>query len=129
MGIQHKRIYANNYQINYYNPLNMLIDFTVRDIAEYIKFSFFEKKLNINKTINYIKKLNLSSNMLHLLYARLLFPTYYFDHYEKFINEEETEVELLKIVALASEYENFLKNFYNYFFIDNQFLRIEWIFK
>ena len=129
VGIQHKRIGANNYEINYYNPLNMVIDYSVRDIAEYIKFAFFNDKLNVDKVINYINSLNLTSAMMNLLYVRLLFPTYYFDHYERLINKEEDERVLINIIGKAKDYELFLKKYYLYYEKEYNLLKIDWLFK
>lgn len=128
VSIQHKRLYSINYEINYYNPLNMIVDYSVRDIAEYIKFSFFEDDLNFNKVINYIDKMNLNSTMINLLFVRLLFPTYYFDNYEKYINEEIDEKILLLIMKKAESYEKMLKNFYNFYSNKYNLLRIDWFF-
>lgn len=129
VGIQHKRLYANNYEINYYNALNMVIDYNVRDLAEYIKFAFFQNELNVNKIINYINKLNLNSTMMNLLFARLLFPTYYFDHYERLVNDEEDESQLIIIINNVSEYEKFLCDFYNYYNMAYKMIRIDWLIK
>lgn len=127
IGVQHKRVYADNYEINYYNPLNMVIDYNVRDIAEFIKFSFFNDKLNVDKIINHINSLNMSNTMFNLFYARLLFPTYYFDHYESYINDEEDENILLNIINKSLEYEIFLKKIYTYYSNKYQMFRIEWL--
>ena len=128
VGIQHKRVFSNNYEINYYNPINMLIDYDVRDIAEYIKFSFFDSKIDEHKIFSYINNLNLNNTMFNLLFVRLIFPTYYFDHYEKLINDEEDENILLNIISKAKQYELFLKDFYLYFEKRYNFFKIDWIF-
>ena len=128
VGIQHKRVFSNNYEINYYNPINMLIDYDVRDIAEYIKFSFFDSKMDENKIFSYINNLNLNNIMMNLLFVRLIFPTYYFDHYEKLINNEENEIILLNIINKAKQYEEFLKDFYLYFEKKYVLFKIDWIF-
>jgi len=128
VSIQHKRIYANNYEINYYNPINMIIDYSIRDISEYIKFSFFEDKLDINMIFNYINKLYLNNIMLNLLFVRLIFPTYYFDHYEKLINDEENEEAIMSIICKSKEYELFLRNFYLYFSKSYNLVKIDWLF-
>lgn len=128
VGIQHKRIFGTNYEINYYNPINMLIDYNIRDIAEYIKFSFFEKKLDVDKVFNYINHLYLNNTMINLLFIRLIFPTYYFDYYEKLINDEETEEMIMRIISMAKEYEMFLQNFYLYFSNRYKLLKISWLF-
>lgn len=127
-GIQHKRLYAKNYEINYYNPLNMIIDYSVRDLAEYIKFLFFFGDFKEEKIIRYLDKLSLNNSMFNLFYARLLFPTYYFDFYEKFINDEEDDNNLLIILAKSTDFEIFLKNMYIYFSNKYQLIRIEWLF-
>jgi len=127
-GIQHKRLYAKNYEINYYNPLNMIIDYSVRDLAEYIKFLFFFGDFKEEKIIRYLDKLSLNNSMFNLFYARLLFPTYYFDFYEKFINDEEDDNNLLIILAKSTDFEIFLKNMYIYFSNKYQLIRIEWFF-
>lgn len=128
-AVQHRRLYSLNYEINYYNPLNMVFDYSVRDVAEFIKFSFFDDKLNINRIMNYINKLYVNDTMINLLYARLLFPTYYFDLYDKIVNDELGEGELIKIISKVEAYEEFLKNFYLYFFKKYNMLRIEWLLK
>lgn len=129
VSIQHRRIYGVNYAINYYNPLNMVIDYNIRDIAEYIKFSFFQNTINIDKVINYINKQNYDNNMINLLYARLLFPTYYFDVYDKVLNEESSENELIKIIDKSNDFEKFLQDFYLYYSKNYQMFRIEWLIK
>lgn len=127
VGVQHKRIYANNYEINYYNPLNMIIDYSVRDLAEYIKFSFFFGDFDKNKIFKYIDELNLNNSMFNLLYARLLFPTYYFDYYEKFINDEVDETNLLIVIKKSKKYEEFLKEMYLNFYEKYNIFRLEWV--
>ena len=55
----------------------------------------------------------------------MLFPTYYFDLYEKVINNEIDESEIKKIIVKADSYEKILKQIY-YHFKNNQ-LNIEWL--
>ena len=47
-----------------------------------------------------------------MLYARLLYPSYYFDLYEKIMNNEVEEDALIDIISLVTEYEIFLKKVY-----------------
>ena len=66
ISICHKRINSNSTLFDLYNPLNLIIDYKVRDISEYIKSSFFNNNNNINNTMDkifsryYFDKLNLS---------------------------------------------------------------------
>ncbi len=111
--LQRKRISFPNIQLNYFNPLNYVIDIEVRDIASYFKSLFFNSNENIWIEINtYLKRKRLSIYGYQLLYARLLYPSYYFDIYEKVMEEKIKEEELLKIINKSSSYEKFLKKIF-----------------
>lgn len=108
--IAHKRI---NYPITnskIYNPLTFIFDYEVRDISEYIKTSFFNNCLDYEEIETFIIERNYSPFYLRLLYARLLYPSYYFDVYENIQNINEKE--LKKILKLAKDYEDFLFDIY-----------------
>ena len=47
-----------------------------------------------------------------MLYARLLYPSYYFDIYERVIEDKIDEEKLLPIIERVNEYELFLKDCY-----------------
>ena len=110
--LSHRRIKYPNYKLNYLNPLSFIFDLEVRDIAEYIKSAFFagENALSYLKEALAITKFSIYS--LELLYARLLYPSYYFDIYEKIMNNEEEEEKLIPIIEASDAYEEFLKNAY-----------------
>ena len=95
-----------------YNPMELVIDYKVRDIAEYIKDNFFSKKMTILEIKNYINKLNLNNIDYILLYVRLIFPSYYFDLYDEIINNNKDEKELNNIIELSMEYEKLLYSVY-----------------
>ena len=123
-------LYVNHRRINQnqmYNPLELVIDFKVRDLSEYIKNSFFYQ----NKTIYEIKKL-INSLKLHnidylLLYCRLLFPSYYFDLYDKIIHQQEEEKKIKDITKLANDYEELLYEVYILIRRKTNILGIDWI--
>ena len=121
--IEHRRI--NN--SNMYNPLELVIDYKVRDIAEYIKDSFYIQKKSIYQIKDYVNNLNLEKIDYILLYIRLLFPSYYFDLYEKVINENTDELELNNIIELSSSYERLLYELYLIFKRKVNLIGIEWI--
>lgn len=110
--LSHRRIKYPNYKLNYLNPLSFIFDLEVRDIAEYIKSAFFEGE----NALSYLKEslaiTRFSIYSLELLYARLLYPSYYFDIYEKIMNEEEEEEKLISIIEASDDYEEFLKSAY-----------------
>lgn len=127
--IGHRRIKNNEGIVDLYNPLNFIIDNRIRDLSEYIKEKFFFSKYTIDDVVNDISKFNLSSSQYNLLFARLLFPSYYFDCYEQVLLENKTENELVKIISKNNQYILFLKELY---LLLKQFTNIpdiEWIIK
>ena len=91
-----------------YNPVEIVIDYKVRDIGEYIKYCFYNDNKSIYDIKQYIKTLNLSNIDYLLLYARMLYPSFYFDIYDKIINNNLDEKELLNITNKSMEYEELL---------------------
>ena len=113
LTISRKRVYYPNYLINYLNPLNFIIDLEVRDISEYLKYMFFysdEDVLFELKELLKIKKLSVYS--YNMLFARLLYPSYYFDLYEDVVNKNDNDEKLLLIINKVGDYESFLKKAY-----------------
>ncbi len=120
--LSHRRVKYPNVKLNFLNPLSFIFDLEIRDIAEYIKSAFFagEDALSYLKEALKIKKYSIYS--LELLYARLLYPSYYFDVYENVMNDLEQEEKLVPIIEKACDYEDFL---YNAYIEINQYVPIE----
>jgi len=108
--ISHKRIEKID---NLYNPINMIIDNKSRDIAEYIKLKFFSNDIKLEEITNTINKKIFTKDEILLFLARLIYPSYYFDIYEKIYKNKEFEKDLNKIIKKNVEYETFLKQIYN----------------
>ena len=89
--VSHKRIYQERGSLNFYNPLNFVVDSRVRDVAEFIKETFYNKTFNLYDLKSYFNMANLTKNEYILLLGRLLFPTYYFDIYDDIINKGKSE--------------------------------------
>ena len=106
----HSRLYYPNYKLNYMNPLNFIFDLEIRDISEYLKHMFFSDDDAFRELQIYLSRKKLSRFGYQMLYARLLYPSYYFDIFESIMNNEESEKKLLRIVDRVNEYESFLKN-------------------
>ncbi len=127
--LSHRRIGFPNYKLNYLNPLSFIFDLEVRDLAEFLKSAFFANEDTLSYLKEALKSNTYSIYSLSLLYGRLLYPTYYFDLYERIMNNEESEELLLPILEKAPKYELFLKEAYleisKYAPID----RIEWLLK
>lgn len=130
LAISHRRI--NNYTtlFDLYNPLEFIIDYKVRDIAEYIKFKFFYNKENIWEELNsFFINNNLSVFSVRMLFARLLYPTYYFDLYDQILEGERSEKDLHHIIKKQEDYEEFLSDIYNYLSLKYPIPSVEWLIK
>ena len=127
--INHQRILKNMNYIDFYNPLNLVIDVKTRDISEYFKIKFFEKENIIDEIKNYLYINKLSYNEILLFFTRLIYPSYYFDTYDEIIQGVTKEEKLNQYISKIKEYELFLKQVY---IIINRYYKlpeIEWIIK
>ncbi len=110
--INHLRIKNNMLFIDYYNPINILIDYDIRDYSEYIKSKLLITD-DIDSDIKYIlNNANLSDDDIKLFYARLMFPTIYFDKVEDILIDKVEEKELDKYIEIIPRYINMLKDVY-----------------
>lgn len=112
--LSHRRIFYPNIKLNYMNPLSFIFDLRVRDIAEYLKAIFFKKGLEytMDELRSYLRIEYLSIYELEMFYARLLYPTYYFDIYDDIMNKDGNEEVLVDIIKKIKDYELFLKEAY-----------------
>ncbi len=116
-GICHNRLINDE---EFYSPDNIIIDYKVRDIAEYIKILFFRDKLEIENIVEQLNKIYLSNTDYMLLFARLFFPTYFFDCLE---NNGNINVYISRI----NQYEQFLSYIYCYLKEKAYIPKIDWL--
>ncbi len=124
--IAHKRIGINTNLIDFYNPSLVLIDSRVRDLAEYFKNEYFYGDIfdlsNVYKVIDI-----LDDNEKKMFFARMLYPSYFFDLYSKIIGDNYKEELLNEMIIKSESYETVLKDIYFYIkkatYIDN----IDWL--
>lgn len=127
--LSHRRINYPCMEYEFYNPLEYIFDIQVRDVSEYLKSMFFytDRNHTIKELKNYLLSTRLSNYEANMLYARLLYPTYYFDIYEKVIEDLKEESELLDIINKVDEYELFLKEAYFELSRMHKIEQINWI--
>lgn len=108
--LAHRRVFYPNYKLNYLNPLSFVFDLRVRDIAEYLKSMFFKEGISytLEELRTYLKIAHLSLYECEMLYARMLYPTYYFDLYDEVINKGMDEDMLINVIKNSSLFEEFL---------------------
>lgn len=127
VGIVHNRVKYPCYLIDYYNPVNFVIDYSVRDISEYIKSYIISDDFDFNNIVILINRMNLNDLMFNLLYARLLYPTFYFDVFDKIILEDGKDSDIVFILDKIDIYLYTLKRLYDRFNNEYQMFRIEWL--
>ena len=114
--VSHKCIRLNDSIEVIYNPLNIIFDYRVRDIAEYIKNAFFLNNKGIFNELNiYIRKNPLSLTDVKLLIARLMYPSFYFELYDDILIYNQDERIIEKVINRLPEYEKYLAMVIKYF--------------
>lgn len=126
-NICHRRIKNKDKMFDLYNPFNLIIDYKVRDICEFYKNRFFIDNDIYEEIIFFLSYSNYNSYELIAFFARFMYPSYYFDMYEKIINNDCNEKNLLLIIDKADEFEQILKRLYNYLRIRISIPDIEWL--
>ncbi len=127
MLIQHYRMNVPIRWGDYFNPANMVIDVYIRDIAEYIKSSYFCENKDDNFYIEYINSFNYNEKTANLLLARLLYPCYYFDIFDEIILNDRDEEELIPVITQSKNYEKLLVKIYNELQKKYPIININWI--
>ena len=127
--LSHRRVFYPNTNLNYLNPLSFIFDLEVRDIAGYLKIEFFNGEDSLLDLITYLKIKKLTPYSYHMLYARLLYPSYYFDIYEDVMNNGADEEKLIPIIKKVDDYEIFLKEAYYEISKYTNLERIDWLLK
>ena len=127
ISISHKRVSAFCTLSEFYNPLNLIIDFRIRDLAEYIKAAFFEKRMTVLDIINYLKRIKMQDEDYVYFYIRMLYPSYYFDLYDLVILEKIKEEKILNITLYQEDYEYLLYEIYLLIRSHINIVGIEWI--
>lgn len=106
----HKRVRYTTNLVDLYNPSFLVIDTRIRDIAEYFKDIFFFKDDLESNIISNIKMLlpNYTNMEKQLFFARMIYPTYFFDKYEEIIQFHKNEKILDAIISKSDKYEKLL---------------------
>lgn len=102
-----------------YNPLNIVLDCKEREVGEVIKKEFFYNEISIENIKNELKNYNIKK-----VIARLLYPNYYFDIVDEFINSKVDENKIKNILSKQSKYEELIRKISKY---DQSILLPDWI--
>ena len=127
MSLNHNRIKHNYTTYDLYNPLNFVIDYRVRDMCEYFKDCFYNDIDVLNDIINYLHYNQFDYNESCCFFARLLFPTYYFDMYEEIVSDNLKEDNIKKIIYKINDFEILISRVYFYLKKQGKIPIIEWL--
>ena len=118
----------NNLYTSLFDPSNMILDHKARDVAEYIKYSFWNDNKNIFRELDdYFRHNFYSIYGIRVLFSRILYPSFYFDMYDDIISGKKEENELNTIISRINDYEYFLYNIYLYLKRFYNIPEINWI--
>ena len=127
-SVDQKVISHNNINLSLTDPTNIILDHKSRDVAEYIKLSFWNNNKDIFKELDEYFYYNYYSIYgMRVLFSRVLYPSYYFYLYDEIISNKREEKDINKIITRISEYEIFLYNIYIYLKKYYDIPSIEWL--
>lgn len=126
--VARKRVNSRDGLNEFYNPMNLIYDYYVRDIAEYLKSTFVNDEYDLEIISEYLENIELTSLERKLLFGRLLFPSFFFDFYERIINEED-EIVSYPQMSRMEEYRIFIANIYMFLKRKGQIPEVGWITK
>lgn len=126
-SICHNRINYKEDIDEFLNPLNIIVDSKIRDISEYIKINYIFGEYDLNYILHSVLPfINMNDDEATLLLARLLYPSYYFDLYDKIIQKKISEDKIDYYIKKNVQYETFLKGIYKYLKKTYKIPEIEW---
>lgn len=121
-----KYICRKNYdESEYYNPLNVVIDYPEREISEMLKKIFWDNESKNEKAIQYLRKNTLNYDPI-CVYARLLFPNFYLNEYINSIKYKKLK-KIRNIINRLNEYEQYTKLIYNILNEKEKIPKINWL--
>ena len=110
LNLDSEKTYLSHIRLNnkydFYSPFNYIVDYKIRDIAEYIKYNNYEKYYSFIN--DYVSKASYNDALLLLI--RFMYPSFYFDSLDQYFKQEKIDY---SFSVNAKKYELFLKNIYN----------------
>ena len=126
--ISHSRITIDYELYDYYNPVNIIIDHSSRDISEYIKSMFLHRVWDLDILSQYLDKNYFSRYGIRMIFARILFPSFFFDDLENMILHS-SDINVLLLESRAEEFENFIREIGTFFMNKYDIPMLSWIIK
>lgn len=122
--------YSDNLQKSILWLDDIVFDHPVRDLAEYVR-SLLLSNTPLEEVIAFLRDYQterpLSIFSWRLLYARLLYPVHFFDHFDTVMRGkplEDAYLEFSSLLTIQEEYQKNLREFYNWVGLDYTSLQI-----
>lgn len=125
--VSHKRLTVNTSLSDFYNPLNFIIDYKIRDMAEYFKTKVMLYDEAHNEIVYFLDNYVTTDIDRILFMIRFFFPSFYFDIYEKVLIEKTSKKKLDDILVNSKKYEMLLKKIYGYVGTYISLPNIDWL--
>lgn len=123
-----KVISHNNLEASLSDPNNLILDHKARDVAEYIKYSYYNNnKMIFEELDEYFYYNYFSLYGMRILFSRVLYPSFYFELYDKIISGKTEENKLNTIISKINDYEIYLFNIYLHLRKYYDIPSIEWL--
>ncbi len=116
----HRRVSSKMTFTEYYDPVFLIFDYRVRDVAEYIKNSFWFSELDWSSIESFLSKVSFRRGEAQLFLSRLLFPSFYFDTLEEGKNQ-------FLFYERVEEYQTLLSFIYQFLYEKYQIDEIFWL--
>lgn len=126
-SISHINLFNLNSHFDFYNPINFIIDFNLRDFSEFIKYQFFYKDIFFNQIKKYILKFIKSTDEAILFFSRCLFPSFYFEMCDSIFYNSVSELKIYLFINKVNSFEFFLKELYDYLSLFFNLPLIDWL--
>lgn len=128
MVISHNRMSVESEVYDYYDPTNIIFDHCSRDISEYVKSLFINESFDMMMFEDYLKSNKFSKYGLRMIYARIIFPSFFFDYVEDMLFHNDKS-RLLELEAKIDYFEKFIKDISTFFKNTYDIPVIPWIIK
>lgn len=124
-----KVVSHNNLYDSLYDPSNIILDHKARDLAEYIKLSFFNNNNNniFMELEEYFNYNYYSYYGIRVLYARILYPSFFFNLLNDIIISKKKEKDISNVINRISEYEIYLYKIYLFLQKYYNIPSVEWL--
>lgn len=126
--ISHNRLNLDYTLYDYYDPTNIIVDHSSRDVSEYLKSIFINKMWDLDILREYLKEHQFSKYGIRIMLSRIMFPSFFFDYIERMIINNY-DIDLLYLETRAEEYQKFIKEISLFFKEEYDISVIPWIVK